>query len=64
MNQLKIGAIGSGYWGPNLIRNFIELPTTEMAAVADLDAGRLTEMRKRHPQIPHLTQDYRALFDL
>lgn len=64
MKELRIGAIGSGYWGPNLIRNFVELPSTEMVAVADLDAGRLTEMRKRYPQIGHLTQDYRALFEL
>lgn len=64
MNELKMGVIGSGYWGPNLIRNFIELPTTEMKAVADRDARRLTEMRKRYPQIEHLKQDYRALFDL
>lgn len=64
MSRLRIGAIGSGYWGPNLIRNFIELPTTDMTAVADLNAGRLTEMRQRYPQISHLTQDYRGLFDL
>lgn len=64
MNELKIGAIGSGYWGPNLIRNFIELPTTEMVGVADLDAGRLAAMRSKYPQISHLTQDYRTLFDL
>lgn len=64
MNELKIGAIGSGYWGPNLIRNFIELPTTEMIGVADLDARRLAAMRSKYPQISHLTQDYRTLFDL
>lgn len=62
--ELKIGAIGSGYWGPNLIRNFVELADTDMVAVADLHVARLAEMRKRYPQIKHLTEDYRSLFDL
>jgi predicted dehydrogenase len=22
MNRLKVGVVGCGYWGPNLIRNF------------------------------------------
>ena len=26
MTELRIGAIGCGYWGPNLIRNFVEIP--------------------------------------
>ena len=62
--RLKIGTIGSGYWGPNLIRNFVELPDTRMVAVADLDPARLAAIRQRFPQIPHLTEDYRDLFDL
>ena len=38
----RIGVIGSGYWGPNLIRNFIELPESKVVAVADLDKAQLT----------------------
>jgi predicted dehydrogenase len=63
MARLKIGAIGSGYWGPNLIRNFLELPDTKMAVVADLDPLRLTAVRTRFPQIETLTTDYREMFD-
>jgi predicted dehydrogenase len=63
MARLKIGAIGSGYWGPNLIRNFLELPETKMAVVADLDPLRLTAVRTRFPQIETLTTDYREMFD-
>ena len=64
MNTLKIGAIGCGYWGPNLIRNFVEIPTTELIAVADLDQDRLQHMQSRYSQIKHTTQDYRDFFKL
>lgn len=62
MNKLKIGVIGCGYWGPNLIRNFIEIPTATMVAVADLDEQRLNHIRACYPQIPHVTRDHRDLF--
>ena len=35
--MLKVGVIGCGYWGPNLIRNFVQINETEVARVADLD---------------------------
>ena len=41
MEKLRIGIIGAGYWGPNLIRNFSTCPMTEVVAVCDADAGRL-----------------------
>lgn len=44
MNDLRVGVIGCGYWGPNLFRNFVELPTSELVAVADLSAARLAHM--------------------
>jgi len=64
MNTLRIGAIGCGYWGPNLIRNFVDIPTSEMVAVADLDKERLNHIATRYPQIECVTTDYRRFFDL
>jgi predicted dehydrogenase len=60
---LKVGAIGCGYWGPNLIRNFVELPETALVAVADLDRSRLDHIQTRHPGIEFVTQRYEDLFD-
>ncbi|UCG24062.1 MAG: Gfo/Idh/MocA family oxidoreductase, partial [Chloroflexota bacterium] len=62
--KAKIGIIGSGYWGPNLIRNFVELPGSTVVIVADLDQERLDAISERFPQIPLTTQDYRELFKL
>ena len=63
MRKLKIGAIGCGYWGPNLIRNFVEIPDADMVAVADLDENRLSFIHSRFPQLK-LTRDYHDLFSM
>jgi predicted dehydrogenase len=41
MKRIKIGIVGCGYWGPNLIRNFTSCPLTEVIAVCDTDPARL-----------------------
>lgn len=64
MEPVRVGAIGYGYWGPNLIRNFVELPTSVVAAVSDLDENRLNHVRERHPQIPVTTSNYQDLFSM
>ena len=61
---LKIGAIGCGYWGPNLIRNFVEIPDSKLVAIADLDEDRLAHLQTRYPQIKYTTKDYTDLFNL
>ncbi len=63
-DKLRIGAIGGGYWGPNLIRNFIEMPEAELVAVADLDEGRLNHLKTRFPQIQITTQNYKEFFEM
>ncbi|RMH01042.1 MAG: gfo/Idh/MocA family oxidoreductase [Chloroflexi bacterium] len=61
---IKVGVIGCGYWGPNLIRNFVELPESEVVAVADLQRDRLKHIQSRYPQIQVATRDYTNLFQL
>lgn len=64
MEKIRIGAIGGGYWGPNLIRNFIEISDSHLVAVADLDIGRLNHLQTRFPQIETTTQNYKEFFDM
>ena len=47
--MIRIGVIGYGYWGPNLVRNFAELEGATMAAVADLDPKKLEIVKRRYP---------------
>ena len=43
---MKAAVIGTGYWGPNLIRNFLALDEIETVVACDLDEERLAKMRK------------------
>ena len=43
---MKAAVIGAGYWGPNLIRNFLMLDEIEQVVACDLDEDRLAKMRK------------------
>ena len=49
--MISIGLIGYGYWGPNLLRNFAELPGITIDAVADLRADQLEFVSRRYPSI-------------
>ena len=62
MPDLRVGVIGAGYWGPNLVRNFNEAPGADVVAVADLDQGRLEALRKRFPAV-RMTTDHRELLN-
>lgn len=63
MSKVRIGVIGSGYWGPNLIRNFSENTGSEVVGVADLREDRLTAIRNSYHQV-QTTKDYRELFKM
>jgi predicted dehydrogenase len=57
MQKTQVGVIGCGYWGPNLIRNFVEIPDADVVAVADLRQERLDHIQSRYPKID-TTKDY------
>jgi predicted dehydrogenase len=62
MKTIKIGVVGAGYWGPNLIRNFASHPDAELKAVCDLRSERLEHIRSLYPQI-ETTREYQKLLD-
>jgi predicted dehydrogenase len=39
-DRLGVAVVGAGYWGPNLVRNFIASDDWRLAAVCDLDVER------------------------
>jgi len=63
MPQFRVGVIGAGYWGPNLIRNFVEIPHAEVVVVADLREERLAYIRDRYPKVK-VTENYHELFSM
>lgn len=48
---MKIGIVGLGYWGPNLIRNFISVSEIEGVVCFDVQQKRMEKARHRFPGI-------------
>lgn len=53
--MVRVGLIGCGYWGPNLLRNFTELQGSQVIAVSDLRSERLQLVRSRYPAVQTTT---------
>ena len=49
MKKIRIGVVGYGYWGPNLVRNFSELEAAEVVWVVDRDDSRFDLISRRFP---------------
>ena len=53
---LKLGAVGLGYWGPNLARNLDELAGAKLGWICDRDEERLARYGGRFPEARKTTQ--------
>ncbi len=60
--MIRIAVIGVGYWGPNLLRIFDNLPDCQVTTVCDRDAKRLQSVCKGFPEV-HATTDAGEVFD-
>lgn len=58
--MIRVGVIGYGYWGPNLVRNFAEATRCQLASVSDLRQERLSAVKRRYPFVK-VSQDYKDL---
>ncbi|MGV8083335.1 MAG: Gfo/Idh/MocA family protein [Coriobacteriia bacterium] len=56
-NELTVALVGHGYWGPNLLRNYMELPGARVKWVCDRDANKLAKAKLRYPAVT-ATEDY------
>jgi predicted dehydrogenase len=54
--MIKIGVIGYGYWGPNIVRNFSGHPDCRVVAVCDKNPSALARVSARYPGV-HVTVD-------
>jgi predicted dehydrogenase len=57
---MKVGIVGLGYWGPNLIRNFLSCSEVEKVIGCDKRIDRLKIIKDKYPQID-VTDDYYTL---
>lgn len=49
--MIKVGLIGYGYWGPNLVRNFSSTPNCIVEMVSDYRDDRLKIVKKLYPNV-------------
>ena len=54
--MIRVGVIGYGYWGPNLVRNFMLAPGSAVTHVCDLREERLTPLQKQYPGLKTSTR--------
>ncbi|MHC4179026.1 MAG: Gfo/Idh/MocA family protein [Planctomycetota bacterium] len=60
--MIRVGIIGVGYWGPNLVRSFDSLRDCQVAAVCDRDVNRLKQICETFPAA-RLTTDATELLN-
>jgi predicted dehydrogenase len=48
---IKVGVVGCGYWGPNLIRNFRSLHDCTLKVMCDVNEERLTHLKSLYPEV-------------
>lgn len=49
--MISVAVVGAGYWGPNLIRNFMACPDTKLVAVCDENEARLKKVLAPYPAV-------------
>jgi len=58
--MLKLGVVGYGYWGPNIVRNFMGIDDVRVCSIADKNPNALKRAGKACPGV-ELTDDFTAI---
>jgi predicted dehydrogenase len=48
---VNFGVIGYGYWGPNIVRNLVNLEGSQVIAIAEINAGARARAQKAYPSV-------------
>jgi predicted dehydrogenase len=49
--MIRVGVIGYGYWGPNIVRNFFSIDGFQVQAVCDKNPESLARVAKAYPSV-------------
>ena len=49
--MVRVGVVGLGYWGPNLVRVLSGFPDCEVTALCDLNPRRLHDFQRKFPAV-------------
>jgi predicted dehydrogenase len=59
--MMRIGVIGYGYWGPNIVRNFHSQDNCEVVLVADRNPNCEARLKKMFPGVAFTTDENQIL---
>jgi predicted dehydrogenase len=59
---VRIGVVGLGYWGPNLARNFSQMPEADLVWCCDADESRRERVAAQFPRV-RLTERFEDLLE-
>jgi len=49
--MIRIGVVGYGYWGPNIVRNFVTTEGARVVSICDINEDMLKRATKAYPNI-------------
>lgn len=49
--MIHLGIIGYGYWGPNVVRNFMSSEGAQVVSICDVSPQALLKAQKQHPKL-------------
>jgi predicted dehydrogenase len=58
--MVRVGIVGFGYWGPNIVRNFSRSDQCRVTRICDMSEDALIRADKVYPEIEKM-RDWRAL---
>ena len=61
--MINVSVVGVGYWGPNLIRNFVANSGTNIEICCDLNEERLSSIRRTYPSLKTTTDFKKIIHD-
>ena len=59
--MIRVGVIGYGYWGPNIVRNFQSLDFDCVKSLSDLNPNALAKAKKSYPSLNVTTDCHEIL---
>src|SRR5271157_574438 len=59
--MIKVGVIGYGYWGPNVVRNLRGLDLAQVVSICDRSSGALRRAKQVYPDVTVTTDPHELL---
>jgi predicted dehydrogenase len=59
--MIRVGVIGYGYWGPNIVRNLRSLENAQVVSICDANPAAQRRAKQAYPDVPVIADPYELL---